>query len=929
MARVLRTSDRKPEGVDFGDTMAQLPTPPDGVALTAAQVFSIRLRVFDRKNPRVEVWSTDLAPASVIYSTYQTDFRWDIDTIGYNFRHYLARDLVFAGVTQEQGGHTYRLEYFITTKAATGLGRILITREVYVVPAFSDIPPADTGGGGNTPDFSLDVQPSTRVLNAGDGTTFTVSTVGVNGFVGTIDLIAEPAITGITVTFDSNSIPNDSSTIMRVVTDSTLTPQSYTIYVTGTSGALSHQDTCSLSVQAVSGDFSIIANPPDVTIEEGESIDVSISSTALSGFTGTIVLTAGPVINGITYTFNPPSIIAGNTSTLTIAGAVGGSLGNYTVTITGTSGALVHTTTTLLQYDASGTGSTGWTTFTATVGGAFPTRKVYVSSSTGNDGNSGLDDTHPKLTLHAAAQLIRDGFPDWLLLKSGDTFTQNLTDGVGDYWTAAGRSATERILISTYTTGNPALDTYGARAKLDCTFHNSPPYLVTCLSTWNQQSNGHYVGNFALVNIEMTSSSYTGLTDMQGCHFYGGGADILVEGCYFHGMVAGLIFGSDGHGGAGRLSRVNVRRNIITDNYSSPGGSSGSQGIFMSDTDGALLEDNCIDCNGWSEFTGLGNPSQFKRNVYIQNGCTGVVFRNNIIGRSDGIQLRPGGDILGCFFYKNGISLQLGSGNEPEVDGVHGLVKGNVVLDGNNYEAGTGGRGWGIISGNVVGSALNPSVFSYNIVANNVSGSFPQGWLFNFDNGHGNPNGTHHCTMDHNIIWNWGQDLTASQVGFYRRFPEQPDGYPIEDVTMTNNDLQLTVADSFGNQEHLITYVTTTIDVPPEITSGGNRCHLLNVGGNSPRIFEVGGQKYNFPDYSLLVGDATSRYVEITVGNGADQYPNPNRSLATYSAGIGGLGTVADFFAHARLNSKAAWDDAYTAGPACAHVQAGFGMVVP
>ena len=47
---------------------------------------------------------------------------------------------------------------------------------------------------------------------------------------------------------------------------------------------------------------------------------------------------------------------------------------------------------------------------------------VYVSSSEGDDSNDGLTPATAKRSIDAASVLIRDGYPDWLLLKRGDTF---------------------------------------------------------------------------------------------------------------------------------------------------------------------------------------------------------------------------------------------------------------------------------------------------------------------------------------------------------------------------------------------------------------------------------------------------------------------------------------------------------------------------
>jgi hypothetical protein len=67
----------------------------------------------------------------------------------------------------------------------------------------------------------------------------------------------------------------------------------------------------------------------------------------------------------------------------------------------------------------------GWTVFTPSA----DTRKVHVSSSTGNDTNNGLTPASPKRTIAAGKALIRDGYPDWLLLKCGDTWTRPSATG--------------------------------------------------------------------------------------------------------------------------------------------------------------------------------------------------------------------------------------------------------------------------------------------------------------------------------------------------------------------------------------------------------------------------------------------------------------------------------------------------------------------
>ena len=90
----------------------------------------------------------------------------------------------------------------------------------------------------------------------------------------------------------------------------------------------------------------------------------------------------------------------------------------------------------------------GWTIITPSA----DTRKVYVSSSVGNDSNNGLSENTPVKTLQKGKSLLRGGFPDWLLLKKGDTWTN---EGFG--WAPSGRSAAEPAVISSYGSGGRPL----------------------------------------------------------------------------------------------------------------------------------------------------------------------------------------------------------------------------------------------------------------------------------------------------------------------------------------------------------------------------------------------------------------------------------------------------------------------------------------
>src|SRR5215208_1350183 len=64
----------------------------------------------------------------------------------------------------------------------------------------------------------------------------------------------------------------------------------------------------------------------------------------------------------------------------------------------------------------------GWTEVTP----SSDTRTIYVSNSTGSNDNDGLSPDTAVQTVAKGASLLRDGMPDWLLLKRGDSWQESL-----------------------------------------------------------------------------------------------------------------------------------------------------------------------------------------------------------------------------------------------------------------------------------------------------------------------------------------------------------------------------------------------------------------------------------------------------------------------------------------------------------------------
>jgi hypothetical protein len=104
-----------------------------------------------------------------------------------------------------------------------------------------------------------------------------------------------------------------------------------------------------------SSDFSLTANPNTLSISQGNSGTSKITVVPISGFNGSVTLSASGLPSGVTATFAPNPTTS--TSTLTLTASATATTGTVTVTVTGVSGSLTHSTTISLTITTGGGGA--------------------------------------------------------------------------------------------------------------------------------------------------------------------------------------------------------------------------------------------------------------------------------------------------------------------------------------------------------------------------------------------------------------------------------------------------------------------------------------------------------------------------------------------------------------------------------------------
>lgn len=302
-------------------------------------------------------------------------------------------------------------------------------------------------------------------------------------------------------------------------------------------------------------------------------------------------------------------------------------------------------------------------------------RLIYVSD-TGNDGTAVVTDIAaqtdafdpqgtvlPYLTLSAAYAQTREGFPDWVLFKRGDSWTSQ-----SFILTKSGRSITERALITYYGTSGdrPVFQTGTSRGLTAFSTHDN--YVL------------HGLDFYAHTRDPNSPDYVAGTAGNSGVLMIGGGANVTIDDCIARFYIGNVIIQS--FGGL-TYSNLTIRRSIILDSYRYIG--SHNQGMYLEAINGILVEDNVFDHNGWNEDDILGEPTLFNHNLYMQfNSFGDIIVRNNIFTRasSHGIQARSGGEISDNLFIQNSISLLLGSNQNAGFTPLIGQAFDNVILDG-------------------------------------------------------------------------------------------------------------------------------------------------------------------------------------------------------------------------------------------------------
>lgn len=212
------------------------------------------------------------------------------------------------------------------------------------------------------PTFTLSASPSSQSVIQGQACANYTASVGalVSGFASTVNFNVTGLPANATASFSPASIAGAGSSTLTVCAPSSTPVGTSALTINATSGIEVHSTGVSLTVNAPPPpppppNFTISATPSFQSITRGSSAFYTVSTAAVSGFTGTETLTVSGLPSGATGHFTAASIATGGSTTLSVSTLSTTLAGTYSVVITGTSGSLVHSVTVSLAI----TGLTG------------------------------------------------------------------------------------------------------------------------------------------------------------------------------------------------------------------------------------------------------------------------------------------------------------------------------------------------------------------------------------------------------------------------------------------------------------------------------------------------------------------------------------------------------------------------------------------
>ena len=538
----------------------------------------------------------------------------------------------------------------------------------------------------------------------------------------------------------------------------------------------------------------------------------------------------------------------------------------------------------------------GWTLFTPSA----DSRLVYISAQ-GNDSTGevyapsdtaiGSDPFNPQGTIKpfatyaAAFAHTRDHYPDYILFKRGDVFTDTIGTSIH-----SGRSATEPFVIGTYgnSGASPVINSGSTAVKIMDVKRNWITFFGLDFYAYKRDPDNPAYD----VNVSEYDGFFTAFY-----HTTDGLDGALVEGCKFRFFATGISLIRQN---STDFKDITFRRCVISHSYNS---SAHSTGAWSSKGEGLTFEENIFYHNGWLIKNRTGNqydPSDgqavwFNHNVYM-GGLTKSSFKNNVFaeGACSGLKLTAHGvnsthDIIitGNLFVGNGeVGFNIGNNyNEYQNRFQNINIHDNVFTDIGVNRLTHRNVSWYAWINGWKDSSFNNNLLIHQTHSDSNSVTILLGERLA------------NTTISNNIIYGIKNAKAISTTT----------NENITNLSIDHNTIQLT--------DHYQYFVST------QYTTGVTFSTNKYYSDDNSQQFNYLGAEKNFGGWVAGTGD-TSAISQKT-------FPDPTRNIETYMSSIGETPSLDNFFHKLDSQGRYNWNMKFTAPVVNDWLKAGFGITSP
>jgi subtilase family serine protease len=189
------------------------------------------------------------------------------------------------------------------------------------------------------PSFTLSSSASSLTVPRGSNGTSTISVAGQNGFSGSVALAVSGMPNGVTAAFSPASTTSKSGLTFNA--NSAAAAGTYTVTVTGVSGALTSSTTIGLTITAPN--FTLSFTGAALGEPRGSTAAGAVTIIPQNGFNSSVSLSASGLPSGVTAAFGAPSTAGTSQATFTASSTA--TVGSFPITVHGVSGALSSSAT--------------------------------------------------------------------------------------------------------------------------------------------------------------------------------------------------------------------------------------------------------------------------------------------------------------------------------------------------------------------------------------------------------------------------------------------------------------------------------------------------------------------------------------------------------------------------------------------------------